>query len=127
VFIDSNGGSVAVAELILRLLRATNQDGDEPCSIITVAVSRASSAAADLLSSGDYTVAYPEAKLLYHGVRLPMPSSVTAEFATLVSENLKSSNHRYAMSLRESQNGDSSSGFSHFGKNFKNTALTSAT
>jgi hypothetical protein len=99
VFIDSDGGSVAASELILRVLRATNQDGDDPCHIITVAVSKASSAAADLLSSGDYTIAYPQAKLLYHGVRLPMPTTVTAEFATLVSENLKSSNDRYATSL----------------------------
>lgn len=99
VFIDSDGGSVTMAELILQLLRATNQDGGKPCRIITVAVSRAGSAAADLLSSGDYTIVYPNAKLLYHGVRITMPTPVTAEFATLISENLKSSNDRFATSL----------------------------
>jgi len=99
VFIDSRGGSVASGELILRLLRATNQDGAGPCSVITVAVSRASSAAADLLSAGDYAIAYPESTLLYHGFRTSMTDPVTAELATVLTESLKTNNDRYAMSL----------------------------
>ena len=99
VFIDSNGGSVAAAEQILRQLKSTNQDGEAPCTIITVAVSKAASAAADLLSSGDYSIAYQDTTLLYHGVRVPMPNPVTAEFATMLTDSLKTSNDRYAMSL----------------------------
>lgn len=99
VYIDSHGGKVASAELILSLLKSTNQNGDAPCHIITVAVSKASSAAADLLSSGDYAIAFQESTLLYHGARLPMPNPVTAEFATMLTESLKTSNDRYAMSL----------------------------
>jgi len=99
VFIDSRGGLVVSAEIILRLLKATNQDGANPCHIVTVAISRASSAAADLLSSGDYAIAYPDSTLLYHGVRTSMTDPVTAELATELTETLKISNDRYAMSL----------------------------
>ena len=99
VFIDSNGGSVAAAEQILRLLKSTNQNGEAPCTVITVAVSKAASAAADLLSSGDYSIAYQDTTLLYHGVRVPMTNPVTAEFATMLTDSLKTSNDRYAMSL----------------------------
>jgi hypothetical protein len=90
---------VGSAEVILKLLRTTNQDGASSCHVITVAISRASSAAADLLSSGDYAIALPESSLLYHGVRTSMTDPVTAERATELTEALKISNDRYAMSL----------------------------
>jgi ATP-dependent protease ClpP protease subunit len=98
VYIDSRGGSVASAELILRLLQATNQDGASPCWLITVVTSRAASAAADLLSSGNYAIAYPESTILYHGVRTSL-NELTVEIASLMAESLKISNDRYAMAL----------------------------
>lgn len=99
VYIDSPGGNVSSAELILKLLQATNQENDPPCWLITVVTSRAASAAADLLSSGNYAVAYPDSTLLYHGVRTPSLSGVTVEFAAMLAESMKISNDRYAMAL----------------------------
>jgi ATP-dependent protease ClpP protease subunit len=99
VYIDSPGGNVASAELILKLLQATNQENDPPCWLITVVTSRAASAAADLLSSGNYAIAYPDSTLLYHGVRTPSLSGITVEFAAMLAESMKISNDRYAMAL----------------------------
>jgi ATP-dependent protease ClpP protease subunit len=99
VFIDSQGGSVASAELILRLLQSTDQDGSALCNLITVVTGRAASAAADLLSSGDYAIAYPESNILFHGVRTSLSNPVTVELASFLSESLKLSNDRYAMTL----------------------------
>jgi ATP-dependent protease ClpP protease subunit len=99
VFIDSQGGSVASAELILRLLQSTDQDGSAACNLVTVVTGRAASAAADLLSSGDYAIAYPESNILFHGVRTSLSNPVTVELAAYLSESLKISNDRYAMTL----------------------------
>jgi ATP-dependent protease ClpP protease subunit len=99
VFIDSEGGSAAVGKRILGLLRSTNQDGASPCRIITVAVSKARSAAADLLSAGDFAIADPGSKLLYHGTRIPMLQGVTAHSASLLAEVLKASDHKFTASL----------------------------
>ena len=49
-------------EALLLLLRLSNQDSSGPCRIITAVTSRAASAAADLLSSGDYALAYRQAR-----------------------------------------------------------------
>lgn len=69
VYIDSNGGDPTLMERLLKLLLAAGQDSSERCNVITVVTSQAASAAADLLSSGDYAIAYPGASLLYHGLR----------------------------------------------------------
>src|SRR3989442_15484916 len=69
VYIDSPGGAVISMEHILRLLKLSNQDAESPCHIITAVTMRAASAAADLLSSGDYAIAYPTSTVLYHGLR----------------------------------------------------------
>ena len=99
VFIDSEGGSAAVGRRILDLLRSTNQDGASPCRIITVAVSKARSAAADILSAGDFAIADPGSKRLYHGTRITVPHAVTADYASRLTEALKASNHRVATSF----------------------------
>jgi ATP-dependent protease ClpP protease subunit len=99
VYIDSRGGSVASAEAILRLLQSTNQEGAPACRLITVVTARAASAAADLLSSGDYAIAYPDSSILYHGVRTSMSDPLTVELASIITETLKLSNDRYAMTL----------------------------
>ena len=99
VYIDSPGGSTLHAEVLLRLLLATNQDGAEPCRLITVATSRASSAAADLLCSGAYAIAYPGSSVFFHGVRTSPDDPITVESAAAITESLRASNERYAMEL----------------------------
>jgi ATP-dependent protease ClpP protease subunit len=99
VYIDSRGGSVASAETILRLLQSTDQDGAPACRIITVVTGHAASAAADLLSSGDYAIAHSESTILYHGVRTSLNDPLTMEIASVLTETLKLSNGRYAMTL----------------------------
>ncbi len=100
VFIDSPGGRAVVGERILGLLRSTTQDDARASRIITVAVSRAGSSAADLLSAGDYAIASPGSALHYHGTRTPMPDGpVTGEWAMLLGEALTTSNERYAAQL----------------------------
>lgn len=99
VFIDSPGGRVDLKETLLQLLKASNQDFADPCHLITVVTSRAASAAADLLSSGDYAIAYPESTVLYHGVRMPGERALTAEITSFLAEMLRLRNDRYAMDL----------------------------
>src|SRR5262245_46284729 len=77
VYIDSRGGSTESAEVLLRLLRARNQDNADSCRLITVVTSLAASAAADFLSSGDYALAYPGSTVLYHGTRTPLDVPLT--------------------------------------------------
>jgi ATP-dependent protease ClpP protease subunit len=99
VFIDSRGGDVAIGELILKLLNASNQDSAPPCQIITVVTHRASSAAADLLSAGDYAIAYPESVIFYHGVRQSLVDPVTVEYGSALTDSLRISNDQSAMVL----------------------------
>ena len=99
VYIDSPGGNVAAMETILRLLRLSDQDSSDPCRIITAVTTRAASAAADLLSSGDYAVAYPTSSILYHGHRQQEQSPLTVELTSLLGYILRLSNDRYAMEL----------------------------
>jgi ATP-dependent protease ClpP protease subunit len=101
VYIDSPGGSVAHMEALLLLLRMSDQDSSGPCRIITAVINRAASAAADLLSSGDYAIAYPTSTILYHGVRRPAESlpPLTAEISSLLGHMLRLSNDQYAMEL----------------------------
>jgi ATP-dependent protease ClpP protease subunit len=99
VYIDSRGGNVDSADSILRLLTASNQDAAAACRIITVVVNRAASAAADLLSSGDYAIAYPGSTIFYHGVRESLVVPVTVEYGSALTESLKLSNEQSAMAL----------------------------
>jgi ATP-dependent protease ClpP protease subunit len=101
VYIDSEGGSAASGERILGLFRSTNQDGASPCRLITIALSKAFSAAADLVSAGDFAIAHPGSRLLYHGTRITTPQAVTAEHASLLADVLKTSNRRFSASLLE--------------------------
>jgi ATP-dependent protease ClpP protease subunit len=72
LFLDSPGGYHHVAEALLRILRWTTGNGQDPCRIITVAAPKAESAAAALLSAGDFAIASHNSKLLYHGGRYPV-------------------------------------------------------
>jgi len=102
VYIDSDGGNIADTESILRLLKSPSQDALAPCVLITVVTGRAASAAADLLSSGDYSLAYPNSSLWYHGLRMPseaFPRTVTVEVTSMLRDYLRVSNDIYAKNL----------------------------
>ena len=68
VGIDSVGGNLHAAEQLMNVLRSPNQHGQN-CQIVTVAINKAFSAAATLLTLGDYAVAMPSAEILYNDVR----------------------------------------------------------
>jgi len=99
VYINSPGGFPRCAEALLNLLRLSNQDIVEPCRIITAVTVQASSAAADLLASGDYAIAFPQAKILHHGVRQSPGDPSTLESTGRLNEQLRISNSMYAMEL----------------------------
>jgi ATP-dependent protease ClpP protease subunit len=99
VYINSDGGSVPEMETLLRLLRASNQDFVKPCNIITIVTSRAASAAADLLSYGDYAIAFPESSVMYHGGRILQDTPLTVQLTSTLNQLLRLSNDVYAMKL----------------------------
>lgn len=101
VYIDSPGGSPSSAEALLRLLRLPDQDQSAPCDIITAVTTRAASAAADLLSSGDYAAAFPSSTILHHGIRQFERNPLTLESTSLLSDMLRFSNDMYAMQLAQ--------------------------
>jgi ATP-dependent protease ClpP protease subunit len=101
LYIDSHGGSSAVAEGIRFLIKAPDQDGRR-CRLITVAIGTAASAAADLLALGDYAIAEPQADILYHGSRQAFEQVMTFEGASSVVANLQEANERLALRLARS-------------------------
>ena len=103
VYIDSPGGLVYYMRNILRLLRLPTLDSPEPCRIITVATTFAGSAAAILLCSGDYVIAYPDSVIHFHGVRTYRQTEITKEDADDVARDLKASNDDSAVALARSR------------------------
>ncbi len=101
VYIDSPGGSPASMESILRLLHVTDQDRSDSCDIVTAVTGRADSAAADLLSSGDYAIAFPSTKILHHGVRRVERNPLTFESTSQLSELMRFYKDVYAMQLAQ--------------------------
>lgn len=101
VYIDSRGGSVQCMETILRLLKLSDQDSSQPCRIITAVTSLAGSAAADLLASGDYAVAFPSTIIHYHGLRTLETNPLTFELTSNLANTLRIANDEYAMRLAE--------------------------
>lgn len=101
-YIDSPGGTVVFMERLLGLLTSPDQDLNDSCTLITVVTGRAASAGAEMLSSGDYAIAYPSSSLLYHGARIPeFAEPLTVEWSTLLAEYLKDTNDAYAMRLAQ--------------------------
>jgi ATP-dependent protease ClpP protease subunit len=98
LFIDSRGGETRTTDTLTKLLRAGNQDTPSPCRLITVVTATAASAAADLLASGDYALAYPHSRILCHGVRQGA-EALTREEAILLARGLASSNEGFALEL----------------------------
>lgn len=99
VYIDSPGGHVGNMETVLRMLKLSDQNSSGPCHIITAVTTQAASAAADLLSSGDYAVAYPHSAILYHGMRTQENNPLTLEFTSVLTNILRRSNDIYAVEL----------------------------
>lgn len=110
--LSSPGGPVVNMEAILRLLKSKDQDLAPSCDLITVVTNRAASAAADLLASGDYAIAFPESMVLYHGLRTPFRETMTAETTSLLAHYLRLSNDAYAMDLARKVEMRSCFGFS---------------
>jgi ATP-dependent protease ClpP protease subunit len=101
LYIDSPGGSSAVAEGLRFLIKAPDQDGRR-CRLITVVIGTAGSAAADLLALGDYAIAEPQADILYHGSRQAFEQLLTLEGVASVATNLQEANERLALRLARS-------------------------
>lgn len=97
-YIDSPGGSIALAETIRDLIKSPTQDGKRS-RLITVVTGGAASAAADLLALGDYAIAYPHAEVLYHGSRQSLTSALTSEMASVLARNLEQTNEFFAVRL----------------------------
>jgi ATP-dependent protease ClpP protease subunit len=88
-------------ESILRLLHMSDQNQSDACDIITAVTARADSAAADLLSSGDYAIAFPSTKILHHGVRRVERNPLTFESTSQLSELMRVYKDVYAMQLAQ--------------------------
>jgi len=97
VYIDSPGGSTFYADALVTLLRAPDHEGRYR-QLTTVVTHRAASAAADLLISGDYAIAFPDALVHYHGTR-SSADGVTLEAAHQIAGHLQSANERFALRL----------------------------
>jgi ATP-dependent protease ClpP protease subunit len=101
VYINSPGGFPRCAEALLNLLRLSNQDIADPCRIITAVTVQAASAAADLLASGDYAIAFPKSTILHHGIRQSSGTPSTLESTGRLNEILRINNSLYAMQLAQ--------------------------
>ena len=86
-----------IAENLLRLMRAPRQDGHR-CMVTTVCIGVAASAAADLLSSGDYAIAYSSSNILFHGTRRS-EDELTVEKVKDVAASLDETNEYFAFKL----------------------------
>jgi len=99
--IDSDGGNVRAAQVILGLLRTPNQSG-ERCPLHTVVTGRACSAAANLLAAGDYILAYPHSNIHFHGTRFIDEPVLTVEKAREFEEELIGENRSASVRLAAS-------------------------
>ena len=98
VFINSPGGDIRVLDILDGLLRSRDADGRRS-RIITVAIGDANSAAATLLTLGDYAIAYQHSRMHFHGTRLPIVEELTAEVASESAGWLTGHNRAIAMKL----------------------------
>lgn len=98
VFINSPGGDIRVLDILDGLLRSRDADG-RTARIITVAIGDANSAAATLLTLGDYAIAYRHSRMHFHGTRLPVVEELTAEAASDSAGWLRGHNRAIAMKL----------------------------
>jgi ATP-dependent protease ClpP protease subunit len=99
VYIDSPGGNIEYAQLLLDALRASDQDCSEPCRLITVALGETCSAAADILMAGDYALAYPYSRILCHGTRIWPQSAFTKAEAAGYAKYMSGQDEEFAFTL----------------------------
>ena len=101
VYIDSPGGDTESARLLLDALRASDQDRSEQCRLITVALGEASSAASDILMAGDYALAYPNSRILCHGMRhfISRPTALTRDIAASFAKDMAGLDEEFAITL----------------------------
>ena len=98
--INSLGGSLDSLSTILSLLTESGQSGFTG-KIITVVIQRAYSAAAILLSFGNYAVALKNTDILFHDVRYGALGNVTPESARNAAKRLKYKNDEYSLDLAQ--------------------------
>lgn len=98
VGIDSPGGSLAAVDSLLGILKSPDQDG-KYTKIYTASTNRAYSAAASLLAFGDYSVAFPHSRILYHDLRYSGIEDVTPSKALKTARELERGNIEYALKL----------------------------
>lgn len=98
VYINSNGGFTNCADTIFGLLKSKDLDRNSP-RIITVAIGNAKSAAAFLLTYGDYAYAYKHASILFHGVRVSAAQNITVEDSYSLANSLGATNESVALRL----------------------------
>lgn len=98
VGIDSTGGSLAAVEALLGLLQSPDQDGNYT-QVYTASTNKAYSAAASLLAFGDYSVAFPHSRILYHDVRYSEIEDVTPSKALQTARELERGNAAFALRL----------------------------
>ncbi|MDO9531706.1 MAG: ATP-dependent Clp protease proteolytic subunit [Deltaproteobacteria bacterium] len=96
--IDSPGGSIASMQSLLGLLQAPDQDGNR-VDIYTVSTNRTYSAAASLLAFGDYAVAFPHSKILYHDLRYSGIEDLTPSKALRTARELERGNVEFSLTL----------------------------
>lgn len=100
LLIDSPGGSVYDADAIWNLLKMPDESGRSP-RVVGVAMARALSSAAHLLSRCDHAVAYPHSEIHIHGTRflLEGEAAETEESAEAARAELQMSNRSWAARL----------------------------
>jgi ATP-dependent protease ClpP protease subunit len=98
VLINSPGGDPRVVHHLYDLLKTVAPTGRRS-RIITVAVGNVASSAANLLSLGDYAIAYPRVTIHFHGLRFPEVEEVTMEFASVLAHQLQLRNQQTALML----------------------------
>lgn len=98
VGIDSPGGSLSAVDSLFGLLKSPDQDG-RSTPIYTASTNRAYSAAATLLAFGDYSVAFPNSRILYHDVRYSGIDDVTPSKALKTARELERGNIAFSLRL----------------------------
>ena len=96
--IDSPGGNVSTGEALLGLLRTPDQDGRR-VSVYTACTNKAFSAAATLLAFGDYAVAFPHSRILYHDLRYAGMDDITPAKALQTARDLERGNAALSLQL----------------------------
>lgn len=98
IYINSRGGDIRCLETLIGLLTTAEARRKRP-PIITVVIGIAASAAATLLALGNYSIAYPESLIHFHGVRLSEADDLTMEDAADFAAFLRRKNDAIAMRL----------------------------